>query len=60
MGPVSSCDARLGGSLPHRRLVKDWEVKTAHRESMMYLAMIRLMLRRLAPARPFSNMLVER
>lgn len=32
----------------HRRLVKDYEVKTRHSESMMYLAMTRLMLRRLS------------
>lgn len=34
----------------HRRLVKDYEVKTRHSESMIYLAMIRVMLRRLVPA----------
>lgn len=34
----------------HRRLVKDYEVNTRHSESMIYLAMIRLMLRRLAPS----------
>jgi len=34
----------------HRRLVKDYEVKTRHSESMVYLAMLRLMLRRLAPS----------
>ena len=33
----------------HRRLVKDYEVNTRHSESMLYLAMIRVMLRRLAP-----------
>jgi putative transposase len=32
----------------HRRLVKDYEVKTRHSESMLYLAMLRIMLRRLA------------
>ncbi|SRR5579875_838918 len=33
----------------HRRLVKDYEVKPRHSESLIYLAMTRVMLRRLAP-----------
>jgi putative transposase len=38
----------LGWFTLHRRLVKDYEVKCIHSESMVYLAMLRLMLRRLA------------
>lgn len=40
----------FGWFILHRRLVKDYEVKPRHSESMIYLAMLRLMLRRLVPA----------
>jgi putative transposase len=37
----------------YRRLSKDYEGKTEVSEAFVYVAMIHLMLRRLAPAKPF-------
>lgn len=39
----------FGWLMFNRRLVKDYEVKTEHSESFIQMAMIRLMLRKLAP-----------
>jgi putative transposase len=38
----------FGWFMKHRRLVRDYETKTQHAESMLYLTMIGVMLRRLA------------
>jgi putative transposase len=40
----------LGWLVKSRRLVRDYEVRTDHSEAFIYIAMIRLMLRRLARA----------
>ncbi len=40
----------FGWLMFNRRLVKDYEVKTEHSEAFIQMAMIRLMLRKLAPS----------
>lgn len=38
----------LGWFMKHRRLVRDYEIKTEHAEAWIHISMIGLMLRRLA------------
>ena len=38
----------FGWFMKHRRLVRDYETKTEHAEAFLYIAMIGIMLRRLA------------
>jgi putative transposase len=38
----------LGRFMKHRRLVRHYEVKTAHAEAWLHISMIGVMLRRLA------------
>jgi transposase len=40
----------FGWLVKSRRLVRDYEVRTDHSEAFIYIAMIRIMLRRLAAA----------